>query len=102
MILQVVVFIFTIGLGSLADATQIEAYKLNSVEMTADVSAEFAKLNRYCGGGGYSYYRPTSYRPSYNSGPNLGSLLGPAVFGLAAVGGASLLAGLLSGVTLGK
>merc|ERR1719369_2465850 len=53
-------------------------------------------LNRYCGSGGYSYYRPTygssyyypsNYRPT---GPNLSNLITPVVFGLAAATGLGL------------
>merc|ERR1711915_482650 len=61
-----------------------------------DVLDAMSQLNRYCGSGGYSYYRPTygssyyypsNYRPT---GPNLSNLITPVVFGLAAATGLGL------------
>merc|ERR1712025_339645 len=58
------------------------------IEMDTNVETAMAQLNRYCGSGSYSYYRPTYYRPSYsqpNYGPTIPNILTPVVFGLAAV-----------------
>merc|ERR1711973_837327 len=89
------VFIVTIGLGSLADATQYRPYEMRSVPMTASLKTDFDKLSRYCGNNygynGYSNY----YRPTGGSGFNIGDLIGPAVFGLAAIGGATAIGSLL-------
>merc|ERR1711915_907541 len=61
-----------------------------------DVLDAMSQLNRNCGSGGYSYYRPTygssyyypnNYRPT---GPNLSNLITPVVFGLAAATGLGL------------
>merc|ERR1711860_351292 len=92
MIIQLVfVFIATVGSGALADATFYKSYSMQQVHLTPQIRSEFAKLNRYCRPSyGYSSYRPSS-------GFNLGSLIGPAVFGLAALGGFAALSGLLSG-----
>merc|ERR1712083_894883 len=61
-----------------------------------DVLDAISQLNRYCGSGGYSYYRPT-YGSSYYypsncrpTGPNLSNLITPVVFGLAAATGLGL------------
>merc|ERR1719500_12359 len=102
MIVQVIVFVATVALGSLAEAS---TQPLN-VEMTAEVRAEFDKLSRYCGSNyGYSYnsYRPSSgsyYNGGSSSGSGLANLLQPALLGLAAGGGAAVLGNLISG--LGK
>jgi len=96
------VFILTIGLGSVADAVQYKPYQLKSVPVSVELQEEFDKLSRYCGS--YNGYRPSGgyYRPTGgSSGFNLGSLIGPAVFGLAAVGGAAAIASAL-GITIGK
>eukprot|EP00088_Acartia_fossae_P010587 TRINITY_DN1529_c0_g1_i4.p1 TRINITY_DN1529_c0_g1~~TRINITY_DN1529_c0_g1_i4.p1 ORF type:complete len:112 (+),score=17.44 TRINITY_DN1529_c0_g1_i4:27-338(+) len=103
MIIQLVfVFIATVGCGSVADATLLRSYPMHQVALTPEIRAEFHKLNRYCRPN-YGY----NYGGGYSSGGfNLGSLLGPAVFGLAAVGGFSLVNGLLNSgtptVTVGK
>merc|ERR1719309_1729216 len=61
-----------------------------------DVLDAMSQLNRYCGSGSYSYYRPTygssyyypsNYRPT---GPNLSNMITPVVFGLAAATGLGL------------
>merc|ERR1719383_1154060 len=97
------VFILTVGLGSIAEATQYKPYEMRSVPMTVSLKTEFDKLSRYCGN---NY----GYRPGYNGGFgggssgggfNLGDLIGPAVFGLAAIGGAAAIANAL-GVTIIK
>merc|ERR1711915_710655 len=82
-------------LASLAEASQYS----RTITMPGEVRAEMDALNRYCGGGRYgsSYY----YRPTSSSSGGLGSLLGPAIFGLAAVGGAAAIASAL-GITVGK
>merc|ERR1712179_608359 len=87
--------------GEAAGSLQMRLYKGldKQVEITPEVRTALRDLNRYCGtNNGYSYYRPTSYRPtSYYrpTGPNLGSLVGPAVFGLAAAGVGAALANLI-------
>jgi len=93
-------FIVTIFLGSVAEATL-----MRSIPIPIEVNDEFEALSRYCGSNyGYSgynnyysgynnYYRPTSYTSGGSSG--LSNLLGPAIFGLAAVGGGAALAGLI-------
>merc|ERR1712168_1604660 len=68
------------------------------IEMDQDVEAALSDLNRYHGGGGYSYYpshhhSSSYYRPSYSQSyynrpsSNLGNILNPVVFGLSAVTG---------------
>merc|ERR1712142_609903 len=77
-------FLATLVLGSLAEASQYS----RTIPMPGEVRAEMDALNRYCGGGGRygsSYY----YRPTSSSSGGLARLLGPAIFGLAAVGGAA-------------
>merc|ERR1711915_819828 len=88
-------FLATLVLGSLAEASQYS----RTIPMPGEVRAEMDALNRYCGGGRYgsSYYN----RPTSSSSGGLGSLLGPAIFGLAAVGGAAAIASAL-GITVGK
>merc|ERR1711909_245354 len=81
--------------GEAAGSLQMRLYKGvdKQVEITPEVRSALRDLNRYCGtNNGYSYYRPTYYRPT---GPNLGSLVGPAVFGLAAAGVGAALANLI-------
>merc|ERR1711970_404376 len=67
------------------------------IEMDQDVEAALSELNRYHGGGGYSYYpshhhsssyyrqsyyRPSYSQPNYRPSSNLGNILAPVVFGL--------------------
>merc|ERR1712200_16244 len=81
-------FLATLVLGSLAEASQYS----RTIPMPGEVRAEMDAFNRYCGGRyGSSYY----YRPTSSSSGGLGSLLGPAIFGLAAVGGAVAIASAL-------
>merc|ERR1711942_23152 len=84
-------FLATLVLGSLAEASQYS----RTIPMPGEVRAEMDALNRYCGGryGSYYYNRPSS--------GGLASLLGPAIFGAAAVGGIAAIAAAL-GVTVGK
>merc|ERR1711875_21017 len=63
------------------------------VPISSEVRSAMIQLNRYCGGGGYSY-RPTYYRPT-TTGPNLGSLISPVVFGLATGAGLAALGNLI-------
>merc|ERR1711872_325809 len=79
--------------------TAITAQATEKIEKSSidnDVLDAMSQLNRYCGSGGYSYYRPnygssyyypSNYRPT---GPNLSNLITPVVFGLAAATGLGL------------
>merc|ERR1712228_353663 len=73
--------LFSISFGSSADYLAYTSYAGLEVQdrstMSDEVVTAMDQLNRYCGGG--SYY----YRPSHGSGPNLGNLISPVVFGLA-------------------
>merc|ERR1711972_686631 len=60
--------------------------------ISATIKTAMVQLNRYCGSGSYSYYRPTYYRPS---GPSLSSLISPVVFGLATGAGLGLVGNLI-------
>ncbi|XP_023329798.1 uncharacterized protein LOC111702368 [Eurytemora carolleeae] len=96
------VFLLTVCLGSLVEGLQYKPFPVRTIPVTAELKAEFGKLNRYCSsyGGSYSYYRPTySSYPSYSTGSgfNLASLLGPLVAGALGFAAASALTGALAG-----
>merc|ERR1719318_186348 len=89
-------------LASLATGSNVEKVEFRTfagldrqVPISAEVQTAMSQLNRYCGSGGY-YYRPSSsyYRPT-SSGPNLGSLISPVVFGLATGAGIAAVGSLL-------
>merc|ERR1711892_162871 len=85
--------LFLSGFAAEASAENVEyrafAGLNEQIPLSAEVRTAMSQLNRYCGSGSYSY------RPSYNSGPNLGSLISPIVFGLATGAGLGIVGNLL-------
>merc|ERR1711962_453072 len=101
LMILVTVCVLSVCLGTAEGTYHYKEDHFNNVHLTDSVTAEFAKLSRYCGryngyNGYFNYNRPSGgyYRPS-NSGLNLASLIGPAVFGLATGGAAAAIAGLV-------
>merc|ERR1719318_1854368 len=93
------VFLFLAYLATGSNPEKVEHLTFAGLDRQVPISAEvktaMSQLNRYCGSGGY-YYRPSSsyYRPT-SSGPNLGSLISPVVFGLATGAGIAAVGSLL-------
>merc|ERR1719341_6071 len=108
----VFVFIATCAPGAVADAVSFRPFAglEREIEMDSTVQSAIAQLNRYHGSGSYSYHgsshhhgsssyyqgsyygpsysQPSYYRPTYNQpSNNLGNILTPVVFGLAAATG---------------
>merc|ERR1711915_838987 len=89
----VLLSLFFISFASSADYLAYTSYAGLEVQdwstMSDKVVTAMDQLNRYCGGG--TYY----YRPSHGSGPNLGNLISPVVFGLATGAGLAAVGSLL-------
>jgi len=105
------VLLISVFVSQGAEGFEAKPYKMVQVELSPSIRSEFSKLSRSCNNYGYNSYRPSYssnyYRPTSNTGGfNLGSLIGPAVFGLAAGAGVATagtaLSGLLAGLGGGK
>merc|ERR1719341_292546 len=96
-VILVLVFISTCAPGAMADAVSYRPFAglEREIEMDSTVQSAMAQLNRYHGSGSYSYHGSSHhhgsssyYRPTYNQpSNNLGNILTPVVFGLAAATG---------------